>query len=274
METHSRPTHSYDQATVLFSGGTDSALAAVEMLKVCRKVTLLTFDPGYIFFVENSRVHADALKQKYGEERVTHLIVPIRDIAGRVLFGDVKKDLRAYGFDMTALVCMGCRLSMHTAAIIYNLENGIAVLADGSIEKQSAIPEQRQAVIEANRRRYLDQYGILHVSPVYSEEHSDVKLFEEGIAPKRNLKKQFIFFDTQATCVFGVPADVYARMFYKPIMGESTNIQSVDYCRERYPVMQQVIEDYFTGRNLSLADLVARLRAKHPAENERSERHA
>jgi hypothetical protein len=263
METHSRPARSYDQASVLFSGGTDSALAAVEMLRSCRKVTLLTFDPGYIFFVENSRVHADALIRKFGADRVEHVIRPIKEIVGQVLLGDVTRDLKAYGFDMTALVCMGCRLSMHTATIIHNLEHGIPVMADGSIKKQDAIPEQRQAVIEANRARYLDQYGILHVSPVYSESHSDVKLFDEGVSPKKNLKKQFIFFDTQATCVFGVPADVYARIFYKPIMGASTDIQSVDYCKERHPVMQRVIESYFASRGADLPTLVARLRAMH-----------
>ncbi len=51
----------YEQASVLYSGGTDSTLAAVEMLKECRRVTLLTFNPGFIFFIENSRVHADVL---------------------------------------------------------------------------------------------------------------------------------------------------------------------------------------------------------------------
>lgn len=253
----------YAQASVLFSGGTDSALAAVEMLRRCDQVTLLTFDPGYIFFVENSRVHAEALARKYGEDRVRHLILPISDVVRSVLFSDVKKDLAAYGFDMTALVCMGCRLSMHTAAIIFNLENGIPVLADGSIEKQSAIPEQRQAVIEANRERYLEQYGILHLSPIYTERHSDEKLFAEGIASKQRLKKQFIFFDTQATCVFGVPADVYARMFYKPIMGKSTDIQSVAYCQQRYPLMHNVIERHLAGKGLDLGALVARLKGMH-----------
>ncbi len=211
MNLHGRPTASYERGSILFSGGTDSALAAVEMLASCRKISLLTFDPGYVFFIENSRVHAEALKRKYGEDRVEHRIQPIGDLIREILFPQVKKDLGRYGFDMTALVCMGCRLAMHTAAIIYNLENEIPVLADGSIEKQSAIPEQRQAVIEANRKRYLEQYGILHFSPIYSETRSDIRLFEAGVAPKKNLKRQFIFFDTQATCVFGVPADVYAR---------------------------------------------------------------
>ena len=256
----------YEHGSVLFSGGTDSALAAVHLLRSCRKVTLLTFDPGYVFFIENSRVHADLLREKYGADRVEHVIRPIGDILKKVLFADVRRDLREYGFDMTALVCMGCRLSMHTAALIHNLEHGIPVLADGSIEKQDAIPEQRRSVLAENRALYYRDYGVLHVQPIYGENESDVRLFEEGIAPKKGLKKQFIFFDTQATCVFGVPADVYARMFYKPLMGEFTDVESVSYCKERHPMMRGVVEEYFARSGQDLPALVARLRAQHPQQ--------
>lgn len=258
----------YQQASVLYSGGTDSSLAAVEMLKLARKVTLLTFDPGFIFFVENSRVHAQALIEAFGAERVSHHIIPIADVAREVLFGDARGDLRKYGFDMTALVCMGCRLSMHTRAIIYNLEHGIPLLADGSIQKQDAIPEQRQSVLEANRALYLERYGIRQLSPIYAEDHSDERLFEAGLSHKRRLKKQFIFFETQATCPFGVTADVYARMFYKPLMGPSTGAQSIEYCGTKHPIMHGVIERYFAERGFDTQALVARLRDQHTRAGE------
>ncbi len=257
----------YARGSVLFSGGTDSALAAVSLLRSCDKVTLLTFDPGYVFFIENSRVHADALVRTYGADRVEHLILPISPIIRRILFPDVRRDVAQYGFDLTALVCMGCRLSMHTAAIIHNLTHGIPVLADGSIEKQSAIPEQRQAVLESNRAVYRKRWGILHVSPIYGVADSDVRLWEEGIAPSRRLKRQFIFFETQATCVFGVPADVYARMFYKPLFGVTeTDVQSVSYCAERHPLMERVVEEHFAQTGQDVAALVARLEAQHHAD--------
>jgi hypothetical protein len=253
----------YEQASVLFSGGTDSALAAVEMLKECRRVTLLTFNPGFIFFVENSRVHADALVARFGAERVEHRIIPIAELTRKILFGDLRGDARKYGFDLTALVCMGCRLGMHARAIIHNLEQGIPLLADGSIQKQDAIPEQRAVVLARNRALYFERYGIRHVSPIYGEERSDERLFEAGVASRRNLKKQFIFFETQATCPFGVTADVYARMFYKPLMGPSTDAQSVEYCGEKHPLMHRAIESYFALRGMDMAPLVARLKAMH-----------
>jgi hypothetical protein len=253
----------YEEASVLYSGGTDSSLAAVEMLDMARRVTLLTFDPGFLFFVENSRVHAQALEEAFGSDRVSHHIIPIREIAKEVLFGDTRGDLRRYGFDMTALVCMGCRLSMHTRAIIYNLEHGIPLLADGSIQKQDAIPEQRRSVLESNRGLYLERYGIRHLSPIYAESRSDERLFEAGISHKRRLKKQFIFFETQSTCPFGVTADVYARMFYKPLMGPSSDGQSVEYCGSKHPVMHALIERYFADRGQEISALVARLREQH-----------
>ena len=262
------PSFSYQQATVLYSGGTDSTLAAVKMLDQCRKVTLLTLDPGFIFFVDNSTRHAEALRRVYGEDRVEHKIVLIREEIREVLFGDVRKDLGRYGFDMTALVCMGCRLSMHTRAIIHNLENGIPVLADGSIQKQDAIPEQRPQVLSSNRELYFQRYGIRHLSPIYEEDRSDVRLEELGIAARRGLKRQFIFFETQATCPFGVTADVYARMFYKPLMGDSTNGQSVGYCREKHPLMHGAIERYFERKGVALQPLVDRLKEQHRAMQE------
>jgi hypothetical protein len=257
----------YERASVLYSGGTDSTLAAAEMLKQARHVTLLTFNPGFIFFVENSRLHAHALKEKFGADRVEHHILPIAEYTRQILFSDVKRDLREYGFDMTALVCMGCRLGMHARAIVYNLEHGIPLLADGSIQKQDAIPEQRSAVLAANRELYYRRYGIRHVSPIYAESRSDERLYEAGIAHTRGLKKQFIFFETQATCPFGVTADVYARMFYKPLMGPATDVQSVDYCREKHPLMHAAIERHFAEKGLALEALVARLRAQHEAHD-------
>lgn len=270
-----RATPAYEQASVLFSGGTDSALAAVEMLKLAQRVTLLTFDPGYIFFVDNSRVHAETLAERFGAERVHHVIEPIGEPIRRILFSQPKRDLRKYAFDMTALVCMGCRLSMHAAAVAYNLEHGIPLLADGSIRKQDAIPEQRQAVLDSNRERYLREFGIRHVSPIYDVSNSDERLFEAGVAPKRGLKKQFIFFDTQATCVFGVPADVYARMFYKPLMGQrSTDIQAVEYCRERDPLVRQVVVDLLERKGLDVETQAQRLREMHVRAEEAGHRAA
>jgi len=243
--------------TILFSGGTDSTLAAARMLEQFDQVTLLTLDPGYLMFLKNCGVHAHSLIEHYGADRVDHVILPMKEITGQILFGDRIGDFRRYGFNLTALVCLGCRLSMHTAALIYNLEQGIPFIADGSIEVQNAIPEQMRSTLTRNREFYYREFGIWHYSPIYDEPASDRVLETLGLARQAGLKKQFILFDTQYTCPFGVPADVYARMFYKPLMGEARERDSKAYSQDKYPQMCRVIRDHFSQGDRSAEQIIA-----------------
>lgn len=236
-----------DHAAVLFSGGTDSTLAAAQMLEEFDRVTLLTFDPGYLLFIKNTKVHAKKLQQHFGAERVTHLILDIRHYIKDILGSDPVEDAKEYGFNMSSLVCLGCRLSMHAFAISWCLEHKVPYLADGSIRAQSTIPEQMETVIRRNRRFYSQVYGIHHFSPIYEESESDRRLDELGISGKKKLKKQFILFDTQATCIFGVPADVYGRLFYGKLVGDTREQDSEQYCAEKYPVMKDTISHYLGG---------------------------
>ncbi|MCO4768427.1 MAG: 7-cyano-7-deazaguanine synthase [Deltaproteobacteria bacterium] len=247
-------------AAVLFSGGTDSTLAAAQMLDECDKVTLLTFDPGYLLFLDNTKVHAEALQERFGADRVEHRIIDIRHFIKDILGVDVGADLREYGFNMSSLVCLGCRLSMHAFAIYWCLQNEVPYLADGSIRAQSTIPEQMESVIRRNRRFYSQEYGIRHFSPIYEESESDQRLDELGITGKKKLKRQFILFDTQATCVFGVPADVYGRLFYGKLVGKTRELDSEQYCAEKYPVMQDVILKAIEEHGIDVPTAAERLR--------------
>ncbi len=254
----------------MFSGGSDSALAAAIMLRKCERVTLFTCDPGFVFFLENSKVNAHTLQERYGADRVDHQIVDVRPLIRKILSAETRQDLCDYGCNMTTLVCLGCRLAMHTAAIIYNLENGIPYLADGSIRDQSNSPEQLASVLDSNRAFYREQYGIQHESPIYDESESDRLAYELGITKVRGLKKQFIFFDTQATCIFGVPADVYGRLFYGRAMGDQRDRDSMRYLMRKRELMQAAIADHFQQTGQDLAARVAALKEKLHAAQQRA----
>lgn len=244
------------EVTVLYSGGTDSTLAAALLAERFERVTLLTFQPGYLLFIENTRVLANALVDAFGAERVRHEIIPIERFIDAILFSRKGEDWRAYGPSMASLVCLGCRLSMHTMALIWNLERGVPFLADGSIRKQADIPEQMESTLAANSEFYLREFGVRRLSPIYDETRSDEKLVELGITNRVALKRQFILFDTQATCPFGVPADVYARLFYG-LMGDQRERDSERYRDERYPMMIEQARGYFAAKGLdykALAD--------------------
>ena len=255
-------------AAVLFSGGSDSTLAAAQILDHCERVTLLTFDPGYLLFINNTRVHAKKLQQKFGSDRVDHQIIDIRHFIKEILGSDVAGDVSEYGFNLSSLVCLGCRLSMHAYAIVWCIRNEVPYLVDGSIRAQSTIPEQMESVIRRNRRFYSEKYGIHHFSPIYEEDESDRRLEELGIADKRRLKKQFILFDTQATCVFGVPADVYGRLFYGRLVPGQREDDSEQYCAEKYPLMVETIDDALRADGLITEDGVERLKAIRRADGD------
>ncbi len=248
-------------AAILFSGGTDSTLAAVLMLEEGRDVTLLTFNPGFVLFMENARNNAQRLEDHYGLDRVRHEYLPNVEPTRRILWSDTGRDLREYGFNMSALVCLGCRMAMHARAIIHCLASGVPYLVDGSIADQSTVPEQLPSVLQRHRKYYLEEFGIHHRSPIYDESRSDNRLAQMGIEGQKNLKKQFILFDTQGTCPFGVTADVYGRMFYR-LMPRTRERESEQYCKEKYPLLRQVVHDHFSEQGLVVADLAQQLRDK------------
>ena len=83
----------------------------------------------------------------------------------------------------------------------------------------------------------------------------------------------------------GVPADVYARIFYGRAMGDQRARDTRRYCFDKHPLMIRFIEDYFASHGLDLAAHVERLkataarmpeewRAHMIGENESSERQA
>lgn len=254
-------------AAVLFSGGTDSTLAAARILQNHERVTLLTLDPGYIFFVDNTRKHAGILQERFGAERVTHHILDVKEAVRAVAAKDIPGDLKEYGFNMSSLVCLTCRLSMHAFTVAWCLENEVAYIADGSIRAQSTVPEQMASVIRRNGRFYASEYGIQHISPIYDVDDSDRQLDALGLSAVKKLKKQFIFFDTQPTCLFGVPADVYGRIFYGKLVGDQREEDSEQMCTEKYPLMREYIAMAVARAGGSVPEAVAKLRAIRAADD-------
>ncbi len=246
-------------AAIMFSGGTDSTLAAALMLEEGRDVHLLTFNPGFVLFIGNSRYNAGRLKEVYGDHRVTHAIMNNVANTKEILWNEIKHDLKEFGFNMNALVCLGCRMAMHTGAVIYCLENGIPYLVDGSIADQSTIPEQLQSTLERHREFYRETFGMHHRSPIYDEARSDNRLAQMGMEDQRDLKKQFILFDTQGTCPLGVTADVYARMFYK-WMYKTRETDAKTYGQAKYPLMVETVEKHFNTRGEDFKDYVNQLK--------------
>ena len=259
MSETSPADHKPAPAAVMYSGGTDSTLAAALMLEEGRDVHLLTYNPGFVLFLKNSNFNAGRLVQIYGEDRVHHHYVKNHERTKKVLWSTIKEDIAEYGFNMNALICLGCRMAMHTSAVAFCLENAVPYLVDGSIADQATIPEQLQSTLTRHRAFYKDTFGIQHRSPIYDESRSDMRLAEMGMTEQGGLKKQFILFDTQGTCPLGVTADVYARMFYR-LMPKTREAESKKFGRSKYPLMVQTVRDHFPVGSLTFDNAVEQLR--------------
>ena len=254
-------------AAIMFSGGTDSTLAAALMLEEGRDVHLLCYNPGFVLFLRNSRFNASRLIQVYGEDRVHYHYIKNHELTKKVLWKTIKKDLKSYGFNMNSLLCLGCRMAMHTGAVSFCLENGVPYLVDGSIADQATVPEQLQSTLARHRSFYQDTFGINHRSPIYDESRSDMRLAEMGMTEQGGLKKQFILFDTQGTCPLGVTADVYSRMFYR-LMPKTRERESKEYGQSKYPLMVQTVRDHFPVGDLNFEAAVERLRELKTRDDE------
>lgn len=255
-------------AAIMFSGGTDSTLAAALMLEEGRDVHLLTFNPGFVMFLENSKYNAERLIEVYGADRVRHEIVMNRTPTKEVLWETIGHDAIKYGFNMNALLCLGCRMAMHAGAAAYCLQHGIPYLVDGSIQDQNTIPEQFHSTLTRHRDFYRDTFGIYHRSPIYDESRSDNRLAAMGFEDQRGLKKQFILFDTQGTCPFGVTADVYSRMFYK-LMKRTREEDAKVYGEEKYPLVTASVKRQVRDLGLDFAERVAHLHELKRKDDER-----
>ena len=256
-------------AAVMFSGGTDSTLAAALMLEEGRDVHLLTFNPGFVLFLKNSRYNAERLIKAYGADRVQHHIFNNQKPTKEVLWESIRQDVGKYGFNMNALVCLGCRMAMHAKAVSYCLENGVPYMVDGSIQDQNTIPEQFQSTLTHHRDFYRDTFGIYHRSPIYDESRSDNRLAAMGFEEQEGLKHQFILFDTQGTCPLGVTADVYARMFYK-FFKRTREEDAKVYGKEKYPLMTRSIKRQVADMGLDFEERVAYLHELKRKDDERT----
>jgi 7-cyano-7-deazaguanine synthase in queuosine biosynthesis len=84
-----------NEAALQFSGGIDSLLSSVTILKDFNRVHLLTFDKGYLEFgIENNLLNVTKLKELFGEDKFIHKIINIKNIFKPITVKSINKDIR------------------------------------------------------------------------------------------------------------------------------------------------------------------------------------
>jgi hypothetical protein len=232
-----------DRCTILFSGGSDSALVAAMAMERFQVMDLLTCDRNLMFFVENAGRTAARFADRFGTDRVNHAFFDINEVFHRVFLGEMSRDLPRYQTHLTLLVCLGCKMAMHAAAIVHNVRNGIGTTWDGARRETSWYPAQMASVKEKMKAVHA-RYGLALDSPVYDIEGTDDRLYELGLVQQKQLKGQFLLHDTQPSCLFGSISHVYTRLFYGPFWGNDVREKdALDYFAQKEPAIVAWIDE-------------------------------
>ena len=262
-----------NEVAVMFSGGIDSLLASVVLLEKYDKVHLITFDKGYLEFgVKNNVPNVDRLKATYGAERITHEVIDIKDIVKRISVSKVWKDRK--GYNMETRWCVGCRVSMQTAAMIYALEHDLVGYADGSNREQ--IPSEANLTGTAenypsivNRTKdFAMEYAVHFLTPTYeygSRENRRTKLkalgFDIDYLSMDHSKKisgmmnKEVMKRSQPMCFSGWLIHWKRNLLGKPV--EQNESMTVDYvAMKQQSVVRDVVKDYFKDKGVDVDALV------------------
>ena len=158
------PKHSTEAVALMFSGGLDSAAAAVLLAEDYRRVHLLTYDNGHgHLLIGLSRGTARDL-QRATPGVFSHRITPIGDLFRRLVTGSLAEEYNRYGSRF--IWCMGCKMAMHAATIAHCLRNGVAAASDGSSRETRYFVEQSPIGLRLIKGLY-HEHGIAFVNPIH-----------------------------------------------------------------------------------------------------------
>jgi len=242
--------------SLMFSGGLDSTVTALTLAGQYDKVHLLTYKRGYgHWFVGRSKVRVPELEKHLGRPVFTQFRASVRELFKKIVLASFVADFRRY--KALFIVCVGCKMAMHARSVIYNLEHGIPCVSDGTSEATAWMPDQMPVTL-AEYKRLHEDYGLSYSNPVYhfgTREKARETLREAGLSMGRRIADRD--FGTQPICLFGDVITIF-REFMK--VGLPLKEQSiVDFMREKRPILDDYIKDYFARKGLDIDELKERV---------------
>lgn len=223
-----------EEVSVLFSGGSDSTLAAAFCCQRFRKIHLLTFHHSGMRYKQKSKVNVERLQEKFGKDKITHKLIDIEETFQKLYYSSYLRDLARFRIFLAAATCNVCQLAMHTQTIIYNLRNKISFTCDGyKREKKHVYIVMAEEGIELLKEFYRE-YGINYSNPVYDTLRTDWELHDLGITPERNVKFPYEHLDytAQHSCFHGILTNAFLLGYYYPLYHEPDS-QWIEYFKEK-----------------------------------------
>jgi hypothetical protein len=145
------------EIALMYSGGLDTTYIALNLAEKYEKVHLLTFCNGICLRLQASGKHVSILREKFGEYKFEHIVIPVEEILAFLKKG-ISRDMSKYHSPLLFDAC--CRLSMEVAVILYCLDKGIKYACDASNPKTQGQMFIQQKEYLGMVDKFFAQYGI------------------------------------------------------------------------------------------------------------------
>jgi 7-cyano-7-deazaguanine synthase in queuosine biosynthesis len=229
--------------SVLFSGGSDSLLAAALLADRFKKIHLLTFKFSGIMEPEKTEVSRMRLQKKFTDVEFIPQLIDTDKLFKMIYLGNYWADFRKYGL-FIGNVCATCKLAMFTAALKYNVENDVHYIASGVNERSGIIFIDQNAYSIEQLNAFFYKYGSEYLTPSYKIRRTDWKLFEMGVTPQKDVKLTDQAYANQPGCYFGYMFSIYAHGYFLPFRGkEKYDEISRRYFDEKLNLCDQYLQE-------------------------------
>ncbi len=244
-----------EEASIQFSGGSDSTLSAAIAAEKFDHVHLITFTHKYISETEKSEVQVANLKRCYGEDKFIRYHGNTDQLMGSIYFDKYFSGIISFGTHMAAFPCVACKMAMDVATIVYNLKTGVRYIYDGQQREKEMWPMQMEAIIDL-MKDFFAEYGIVYDCPSYDVKRTDKVLFEKGITKESDVKFRAILKKSpsesmefssehshQPSCCGGVIGNIVLVGYFIPIWGQKRHeMRSVKYYKQKLGLLRSLID--------------------------------
>lgn len=265
----------YKETVIMFSGGTDSTLAAALEAKKFDRVHLVTYDRFGLSDIHNSQVNVRKLKDKFGANKFVPHIVKIDKLTEYVFYERYLHNLRHHGFFLLS-ICGLCKLAMHIRTLIFCLDNKIGNVSDGANQGMYLFPEQISTIIDELKQLYARfniNYGTpvfnyappqnigfadrFHLESIMEEEHpqkpsmktrektTGCALHEMGLMPAQNVKGTELDRKMQPRCFQFILFNIFIKWYYLVDHSYEEYVQAnVKLYKSKIASLSDALDDY------------------------------